>query len=262
MDPLEPQLRALLTEHRADGRMPPDRRAAAWDRLQRAIVEEDRSTRAGSKGHAPNNMPDATVIRPPASSRAARRWLRDAALTALLAAAAALLIVSLNAAIGRPTRSDGASQAVHGAGAPDLEPVQTTRPTRTPDTADTAPIEPQVPLPTIPAPATTPAPKRPSAPPPADDLAAELALLRRARAALTGGTPAEALPLLDEFERRFGAGHLAEEGALLRVQALCDSGAPAKARTAAEQFARRFPDSPHAPTAARTCADEPADGAR
>lgn len=256
MEQLDPQLRALLSEHRADGRMPQDRRDAAWERLQRSIAEEDRSVQAGPIGHARRGMSDGTVVRPPAASRAGRRWLRDATITALLAAAAVLLIVSLKAAVGRPTRTDGASQAVHGAGEPDERPVRATRPE--PARAGAAvPTEPQSPLPAIPTAAPDPAPRavRPTAPP-ADELAAELALLRRARAALTGGAPADALPLLDEFERRFGAGHLAEEGALLRVQALCDSGARARARAAADQFTRRFPDSPHAPTAARTCADD------
>lgn len=255
MEQLDPELRALLAEHRAGGRMPQDRRDAAWERLQRSIADEDRSNRTRPSEHARCGMSGETVIRPPATSRAARRWLRDTALTAALAAAAVLLIVSLRAAIGRPTRSDGASQAVHSAGEPDPAPVQTTRPAQAPARdAAPPPIAPQAPLPTLPAPA--PRTVRPTSPPPTDDLAAELALLRRARAALTGGAPADALPLLDEFERRFGAGHLAEEGALLRVQALCDSGSPARARAAAEQFARRFPDSPHASKVARTCADD------
>jgi hypothetical protein len=262
MESLDPQLRALLAEHRAGGRMPQDRRDAAWERLQRSIADEDRSEQTGPPGHARRDMPDGTVVRPSTMSRAGRRWVRDAAITALLAAAALLLIVSLKSVIGRTTRPDGASQAVHGAGE-DTAPVPTTRRDPAPGAAP-APADPPAPLPTIAAPAPDPAPRavRPTAPRPADDLAAELALLRRARAALTGGTPAEALPLLDEFERRFGAGHLAEEGALLRVQALCDSGARARARAAAEQLVRRFPDSPHAPTAARVCADQPTDGAR
>lgn len=104
--------------------------------------------------------------------------------------------------------------------------------------------------------APPPAKRRHRRPPGSDRAApgldAELSLLRRARAALTG-SPQQALRLLGEHARRFPTGVLAEERMLLRVQALCAVGRPERARAAAREFARAHPDSPHAPTVTAAC---------
>lgn len=80
---------------------------------------------------------------------------------------------------------------------------------------------------------------------PASALAAELALLRQARAAVGAGRAAEALAALDAH-RRLGTTHLGEEAEVLRVEVMALSGDRAGAsRRAAELLARR-PESPYA----------------
>jgi hypothetical protein len=94
----------------------------------------------------------------------------------------------------------------------------------------------------------------PSAPPrPAFDsgergapLAAEVALVDRARAALGSGTPARALDELRGYETSFPEPRLLPEVLYLRLEAHLAAGDVALARSVAEQSIRRFPRSPHA----------------
>ncbi|HEY0468389.1 MAG TPA: hypothetical protein VGC79_29530 [Polyangiaceae bacterium] len=60
-----------------------------------------------------------------------------------------------------------------------------------------------------------------SARPAEDRLAQEVALLTRATSSLHAGHPAEALKVLDEYQRRFPNGLLTEERRAARAQALC-----------------------------------------
>lgn len=73
---------------------------------------------------------------------------------------------------------------------------------------------------------------------PPDRLAAEVALLRRARAALRGGRAAEALAVLDEHTQRFERGRLASARDAARIQALCALGRSAEAQAAARRLRR------------------------
>lgn len=76
-----------------------------------------------------------------------------------------------------------------------------------------------------------------------DAYAAELRLLRPAQMALGRSSFASALALVDEHQRRFPAGHLAEEREALRVNALLGLDRPEEARRAAAGFRGRFPNS-------------------
>jgi hypothetical protein len=83
-----------------------------------------------------------------------------------------------------------------------------------------------------------------------DKLAEEVALLSRAELALHSGKPAAALEVLNEHERQFGNGILAEERTAARIQALCALGRKAEADA---QLARLSPKSLHGAQAGKAC---------
>ena len=83
-----------------------------------------------------------------------------------------------------------------------------------------------------------------------DRLAQEVALLSRAQAALRSGKPAVALEALNEHERKFGNGLLAEERMAARAQALCALGRNAEADA---QLAQLSPNSLHGQSARQAC---------
>jgi hypothetical protein len=88
----------------------------------------------------------------------------------------------------------------------------------------------------------SPAP-RPSAAPSAS-LAQELSVLERARVALAGSEPLDALRALDEYEKVLRGSQLRAEATLLRVETLSKLGRGREARELASTFDARFPGSP------------------
>ncbi len=98
-----------------------------------------------------------------------------------------------------------------------------------------------------------PPPSSGDAGPAQTSLAAEMALLRRARAALRQGDAPGALAVLGRHARRFPRGQMLEDRQALRVQALCDAGRPRQAREAAAAFVAAHPGSPHAGRIKKTC---------
>ena len=95
-------------------------------------------------------------------------------------------------------------------------------------------------------PARRPAPKRqqaPAEPEPVSSLAAETRLLDRARKAVAGGRPSDALSILREAESQFPRGVLGQERSALRVVALCDAGQLDAGRRAAAAFIEAHPHS-------------------
>jgi len=88
------------------------------------------------------------------------------------------------------------------------------------------------------------------------ELSAETALIASAQAATNRGQAERALALLDEYDRRFERGALAEERAAARVFALCTAGRHAAARGEAARFLERWPRSPQAARVRRACAPE------
>lgn len=76
-------------------------------------------------------------------------------------------------------------------------------------------------------------------------LAAELALVRRAKRALASGDAPGALTLLDEYALAFPRGKLAEEAAAIRVEALATAGETEAARSAGARFFQQYPSSPY-----------------
>jgi TolA-binding protein len=77
-------------------------------------------------------------------------------------------------------------------------------------------------------------------------LAAEVALVDRARAALASGSASRALEELRTYESAFPEPRLLPEVLFLRMEAHLAAGNAARARETAEQSVRLFPRSPHA----------------
>lgn len=234
MDPQslnEQKCRDIVAAYRGE-RMPSERRAAAWARLQAAVGEGDESPVRARRGDR-------------------RRDLMWGAV--LVAAAAVLLIVGTRGRTPQQEGRDAHSQAAHGAGSTDA---------LTPTHAHGGGATAEAPPPPAPAPVPEAAPPPTRAPARAADvpkdmpaLDAELALLRAAREALGRKAPAAALESLEQHARAFPAGHLVEERMLLRAQAQCELGERAAARAAAAELVRAFPGSPHAATVAGLCVD-------
>jgi hypothetical protein len=87
-------------------------------------------------------------------------------------------------------------------------------------------------------------------------LGAETQLMRPADQALRTGDPARALELLDEHERRFPQGVLAEERSAERVTALCGLGRVDEAHAEAARFIATHADSPLVSSVRRSCGGE------
>lgn len=75
------------------------------------------------------------------------------------------------------------------------------------------------------------------------DLAAERALVDRARTALTRGQPAAALEALDSHAKSFPRGRLTEEREALAIDALARAGRTQEAATRADRFRSTWPNS-------------------
>jgi len=78
---------------------------------------------------------------------------------------------------------------------------------------------------------------------PASGLAEEVALLSRAETALHGGRFVKALGALDEYERKFPRGALAEERTAARIQALCALGRTEEANAQLRKLLHISPNS-------------------
>jgi hypothetical protein len=103
--------------------------------------------------------------------------------------------------------------------------------------------------PSAPAPEVAPAPARAASAAVAErgsQLGAELVELRAARSALNSGDPAQALRLLDGFQRSFPSAALAPEATLLRLEALVEAGQSENARRLGERLLQGQPTGPHA----------------
>jgi len=139
----------------------------------------------------------------------------------------------------------GISSDVVPAAEPEPEPVTAApiAPTRAPP-----PKRANRPEPAAPAPETTEPPVAEAPPAPvqidARRLAAEVALLDRARGALKRRDLAAAIAVLDEHRRDFHDGALVAEAEVVRLEALIQAQDHAAARLQAQTFLARFPKSP------------------
>lgn len=134
--------------------------------------------------------------------------------------------------------SDTAAPVVTTASAPPVAPVAPA-----PAKADAPEVSP---LPPAEAPAPSSAARRPS-----DRLAEEVAILSRAETELHAGHYTSALRVLDEHERKFPRGTLAQERLAARIRALCGLGRTADADAALARLSR---SSVHVGPARAACA--------
>jgi len=121
--------------------------------------------------------------------------------------------------------------------------------------AQPAPVLSSSPVPTNVEPSI--APPRPAPPrrqaSPADSFAEEVAILSKATSELRAGRANEGLRLLDEHERKFPSGRLAEERRAARIQALCALGELSEAEVELARLKQSSPRSPHLARAQRAC---------
>jgi hypothetical protein len=187
----------------------------------------DRARAAVSRGIFPGRAADARPLR---------------GLSLGKAAAAIVLFVGLTAAayeLGY-RRSKVTTEAIVPSVAP--APLPATVPTPAETTAlieslpEPVPPPPRRPTRSRPLPAAAPASE-------GDAYASELRLLRPAQMALGQSSFANALALVDEHQRRFPSGHLAEEREALRVKALLGLDRREEARRATAAFRVHFPNS-------------------
>ncbi len=99
-------------------------------------------------------------------------------------------------------------------------------------------------LPTLPS--EPPATGGPAAKQPQGSLADEVAQLQKAKLALKGGSPAQALAELGTYAQRFPRPMLGTEAAVLRIEALSQNGDATHAKALAESFLAKNPNSPYA----------------
>lgn len=98
--------------------------------------------------------------------------------------------------------------------------------------------------------------RREASPPPAVDLAGELALLTQVNAAIKRGDVAQASELLCTYDQRFPSGKLAEERAAAGILVLCTAGRTQSAQSEARRFLERWPRSPLVARIRSSCAAE------
>ena len=170
------------------------------------------------------------------------RWLWRGRASAPLAAALVLGIAALSLAAWRGRHGEERPEPSSAATARSPAPKQPTKASTvmpdtgaTPDTSASPALE----VPALEG-ARAQAPRRLSD---ADAYAAELKLLRQARADVAASRFSAALNSIAEHERRFPAGRLREERDALRVKALASLGRSEDARAAAERFGARYPRS-------------------
>lgn len=94
---------------------------------------------------------------------------------------------------------------------------------------------------------------QPAPPRPPNRLAQEVEILSRAGADVRGGRAVAALLALEEHERKFPSGALAEERSAARVQALCALGRTKDAEAELARLARLSPTSAHSARARKAC---------
>ena len=181
--------------------------------------------------------PDGQASNPHAAPTAATQTLGWPAVTAVvvgLAVSGAALLYAF-----RAPEPNASTVAV---AAPSSSPPAEVPPAAAPAPETAVAVEP---LPPVETPAAV-SPRRPS-----DRLAEEVAILSRAETELHSGRYQGALRVLDEHERKFPRGTLAQERVAARIRALCGLGRNAEANAA---LARLSPGSLHEGPAREACA--------
>jgi hypothetical protein len=221
---LSPKARALVEAGRGAQRPT----ASDRERIQSAL-----KSRLGADAFRPEPI----VPAPPAAA-AGVSWSLLAGVLAGVGVAGGLLYLALRDPSGAeiPARSVPSAITTPHVVEPSSAPAEAPAPAPAPSAG--------------PAPAVAPPDTAPAARAKQDRLAQEVALLSTATKSLNAGRAAEALKVLDEHQRKFPSGLLAEERRAARAQALCSSGRVSEARA---ELARLAPRSPAAARARQVC---------
>ena len=236
-DPMDPLLERLIESERLGEDVPPD--------LDRQMLESVLAGAAMGPASPAQPAPPTTSSAPTATLA---RTGRVRALLHVGTFVAGGLVGSVVTARMLPTHTRVVVREVL------REVPVAVQPRSTPADAGASPMAP-VALPRVTAPSGTRPPEpvvRVRAPGPPDagprfDLQAEEQLLDAARAALQGGNYRESWAAIQEHERRFPRGQLAERREALGVRALVALGRTEEARRRADAFRARYPDSPFLP---------------
>jgi len=102
-----------------------------------------------------------------------------------------------------------------------------------------------------------PARDKPSSTPAAGALRDEITLIDGARAALSAGSPGQALALLERYRARHPRGMLLPEALAMRIEAIDRSGDHARAHALARAFLADYPHSPLAQRVAHIARSDP-----
>ncbi len=229
-----------------------------------------------------------TAVAPPTGSVLKGPWGLWAGVAVVAAAAAAVLALNMGGSDATVVSQSNAQQAVDTrenaqqaeraisqekaararATVPPRQPQATPEPTEVPQPvvepvpvakSQTATPEATAPKPSKKRGAIAPtAAEEPTTPAePDSSLAAETRMLDRARRAVAGKRPNEALAILAEAASKFPGGVLAQERAALRVVALCDAGRAEAGRKAAASFVASHPRSALRARVESACPDAP-----
>lgn len=247
LEPLAPEMEALLAAERRAPAPPAARQALILSRLQTVAAATGAATAAGLAGTAAA----ATAAPAAATTSAAVAGVAlSKPLLLLLATTTAVAAVGGGVAV---SRRQAKAPATVTAARPTRETTVVRPPVANEGVHDRAAVEAAPPLGPPPAPpmldmaavARPPAKAAPARAPKATwpDIAGEAAILEQARLALAAGDPIAALADLERHGRRFPRGSLAEEREALAIRALAHAGRRTQAQGRAEAFARRYPDS-------------------
>lgn len=230
LEPLDPELRDLLTHERERPGIPDDVMSRLRNRLATAIP--------GLAG-APAGSNAGTSA--PTASAAPRwaLWHRPIPFALASFAVGGLVGAAVHAALSRPTAPIATPPVVS---APPAPATPLTPPTPVAPLIVTPPVAPPIAPPAVAH--HTPRPPPPDAPSGRDtSLAAERALVEIARTALARGDLADCFETLRRHLQNFPDGQLVEERESLWVQALVNDGQLAAAKERATKFRQRFPHS-------------------
>jgi hypothetical protein len=160
-------------------------------------------------------------------------------------------------AVGGASTGNGSSPALETAPAPESTLAYAPAPGSAPESAPAhESAVPPVSAPVHAPPAATPSPvPTPPSAHPVDPVDEEVGLVGLAYTRLREGDPGGALAALDEHERRFPNGTLADSRRVTRVLALCQAGRVAESRAERDRFLSLYPHSPFSNRVRSACAD-------
>lgn len=237
LEPLSPDLKALLDAEKPISAAPAGAKARLMSRLSTELFDAPGGDGGGSsQGGSGGSSPAAPSGGVGASAGAS--GLVAKAMVTKLVVGASVASLAVGGAIGAGVHSVVATpKPVEQQAAPVVvkEPEKPVESPPPPTVVVEAPVEKVEPKPTLVAP---PMPKLSAD----EQLALEKSYVEQARAAMARQDTTAALEALTQHEKRFPKGQLTEERMALQVLALVRAGRSIEANNVANEFRRRFPN--------------------